>query len=67
MREMKPSRDWIHSGWIAARYDDGLPGEMRLGDNMKPGTGEYLNRMLAPDMNYKVFVRAFNSGNVRLL
>lgn len=67
LHKMKSSRDWTQTGWIAARFNAALPSEMRVGDNTKPGTGEYLNRALSPDLTYRIFIRAVSIGNVRVL
>jgi len=52
--------------WIAARYDGVLPREMHVGDGLRPGTGEYLNRPLRISLLYRIFVRAFTIDDVGL-
>ena len=51
--------------WIAARYDGNkLPQEFRLGDGLKPGNGNYVNKPLKKGHTYRVFVRSYTAPSV---
>ena len=60
---MRESRSGSEA-WIAARFDEDLPSEFRLGDGSKPGTGEFKNRPLKDGHEYRVFVRAYTASSV---
>ena len=48
--------------WIAARFDGHLPPQMSLGDGMT--AGDFVNRPLNRDRDYRVFVRAHFADDV---
>jgi len=52
-----------NKAWVAARFHKELPTEFRLGDNSRPGTGDYHNRPLQKDQVYRVFIRAYTTDN----
>ena len=64
LSDMQRGGDPTKTAWIAARYDNDIPNEFRLGDSSKPGTGEYSNRPLLENQKYRVFVRAYTSNSV---
>jgi len=51
--------------WIAARFDNTLPGDFLLGDNIPTGNGDFVNRPLLAGHQYRLFVRAFTADSVR--
>lgn len=62
LADLKMGLDPSRSPWIAAKFGPDLPKEFRLGDAMKPGTGEYINRPLRKSQKYRVFLRAYTSS-----
>jgi len=52
------------SAWIAARFDQGMPQQLKLGDNSQ--NGGFVNRPLHTDEKYRVFVRAYTADDVSL-
>ena len=63
---LKMGVDSTRSAWIAAKFGKDLPKEFRIGDGMKVGTREYVNRPLRKGKKYRVFLRAFTAASVKL-
>ena len=54
-----------NAAWIAAKFDgSSLPGELILGDNTRPGTGEHFNRPIPKRHMFKTFLRGYTSDTV---
>ena len=53
------------SAWIAARFDDRMPPQMKLGDSSF--NGGFVNRPLQNSDEYRVFVRAYTADDVSVL
>ncbi|KAK2179862.1 hypothetical protein NP493_469g03030 [Ridgeia piscesae] len=63
LHRVKRASETGQQSWIAARFNNDLPPEFELGDGTRPGTGQYFNRPLEKGALYRVFVRAYTTGN----
>ena len=53
--------------WIAARFDQVLPTDFRVGDNTYSESEDIINYPLVGGHEYRIFVRAFAGNSVRTL
>ena len=71
---MQISQTWLNKprevqpNWIAGSFDSAsLPWQMILGDESRPGTGEYVNYRLQPsneEENFVAFLRVITTSEV---